>query len=103
MVIETQQMIGAWGNKTFGPARAIVAGKRAAVEMGELIEALESDPDAKLDATQEEAADVLIVLFRLADVAGFNLLAAVSRKMQVNRSRKWTVNGDGSGDHVKEG
>jgi NTP pyrophosphatase (non-canonical NTP hydrolase) len=59
----------------------------------------ESRPDwAKIPA---EAADVLIVLYGVAGMRGFNLHAEVDRKMAVNRSRTWAARGDGTGYHVK--
>jgi NTP pyrophosphatase (non-canonical NTP hydrolase) len=50
-----------------------------------------------------EAADVLIVLYSLAGMRGFDLHAEVERKMAINRARKWAPRGDGTGYHVKEG
>lgn len=58
----------------------------------------EVDPE-KIPA---EAADVAIVLFGLAHMRGFDLLAAVDDKMKTNRARKWNLNGDGTGYHKKE-
>lgn len=49
-----------------------------------------------------EAADVLIVLYGVAHMRGFDLHEQVDKKMLVNRSRKWKANGDGTGYHIKE-
>jgi NTP pyrophosphatase (non-canonical NTP hydrolase) len=49
-----------------------------------------------------EAADVLIVLYGLAGLRGFDLHAEVDRKMQKNRSRVWRTMGDGTGYHIKD-
>jgi NTP pyrophosphatase (non-canonical NTP hydrolase) len=54
------------------------------------------DPD-KIAA---EAADVLIVLYGVAGMRGFDLHAEVDRKMAVNRARRWKANGDGTGYHI---
>lgn len=67
---ETQQTIADWINETFGestPMRDVV---RANEEMAELVEAYEADPlDRKIP---EEAADVTIVLCRLAQKVGID-------------------------------
>jgi NTP pyrophosphatase (non-canonical NTP hydrolase) len=102
-MIETQASINAWGAKTFGHGTARAIGGRLQKEMDELLAALDVDEHAALDATRDEAADVLIMLYRLAGVGGFNLMAALDRKMRVNRKRKWRSNGDGTGEHVREG
>lgn len=49
-----------------------------------------------------EAADVLIVLLGVAHMRGFDLWEEVSKKMAVNRARRWKANGDGTGYHIKE-
>lgn len=54
------------------------------------------------DKIAAEAADVLIVLYGVAGMRGFDLHAEVDRKMAVNRARKWAARGDGTGYHVKE-
>lgn len=49
-----------------------------------------------------EAADVLIVLYGLAHLRGFDLHAEVDKKMMINRhKREWVANGDGTGYHIK--
>jgi len=47
-----------------------------------------------------EAADVLILLYRLADQFGLDLDGEVQGKMAINRARKWSAKGDGTGSHV---
>lgn len=54
------------------------------------------------DKILAEAADVLIVLYGLAHMRGFDLHAEVDRKMAVNRSRRWKANGDGTGYHIRD-
>jgi hypothetical protein len=53
------------------------------------------------DKIADEAADVLIVLYGVAGMRGFDLHAEVDRKMAVNRARRWAANGDGTGYHIK--
>lgn len=55
------------------------------------------------DKVPAEAADVLIVLYGLAGMRGIDLHAEVDKKMQINRSRRWKANGDGTGYHIREG
>jgi NTP pyrophosphatase (non-canonical NTP hydrolase) len=66
-------------------------------EVGELSESVQwlgeidqkffkENPD-KLKAFEEELADVLIYLIRLADVSGINLLEAAEAKIQKNENR----------------
>lgn len=99
---ETQHSIAVWGHSVFGASTPIELGILAAAEMDELLAALESDPQCKRESTQSEAADVAVFLMRLAAVSGFNLLAAVDRKMAVNRKRKWVKQADGTWLKVKE-
>lgn len=54
------------------------------------------------NAVPKEAADVLIVLYGLAGLRGFDLGEAVDAKMAINRARKWKALGDGTGYHVKD-
>jgi hypothetical protein len=54
-------------------------------------------------AIPAEAADVLIVLYGVAGMRGFDLHAEVDRKMAINRGRQWTDRGDGTGYHVASG
>lgn len=49
-----------------------------------------------------EAADVLIVLYCIADMKGFNLHEEVNKKISINRNRKWQARGNGTGYHIKE-
>jgi len=49
-----------------------------------------------------EAADVVIVLNRLAHVCGFELNDLVDHKMAINRQRKWKLDGTGHGHHVRQ-
>lgn len=100
-MIELQHTIGTWGHSTFGPSTGAAIHRRLVEDVEELATALGNDPSGELSATQAEAADVAILLFRLASVCGFNLMAAVDRKMAVNRKRLWQSNGDGTGQHVE--
>lgn len=52
------------------------------------------------DKIPAETADVLIVLYGVAGMRGFDLHAEVDRKMSINRARRWAARGDGTGYHI---
>ena len=93
---ETQLSITNWADKTFGFCQQERAIDRMVEEVRELQSGSVSD-------VPNECADILITLYRIADVFNFDLHAAVDHKMQINRARKWKSNGDGTGQHIKEG
>ena len=97
-VSESQQSICDWAEKIFGPVadpRALVT--RAMTEMKELDEAV---VDRDLSEIGREAADVMILLYRLVDQFGLDLDHEVQAKMAINRARQWSAKGDGTGSHV---
>lgn len=101
-MIENQETIAKWADQTFGPATSLArVGARANEEMAELLRVLTS-PTPDQSKAVEEAADVVIILFRLADLCGEDLLARIDRKMQTNRMRKWNLSNDGHGYHVRD-
>ena len=98
---ETQHSIARWADHAFGkaPDPARIA-SRANEEMAELLRhATSNQPSEKLI---EEAADVVIVLMRMADVIGEDLAKEIDRKMVVNRGRVWNKDGTGHGYHVRD-
>ena len=98
MRMETSHTIREWGDATFGtPSDLTVLVQRARVEMDELEQALREGDTAEAG---REAADVVILLHRLAGLLGHDLHEQVDAKMQVNRARKWRAAGDGTGGHV---
>ncbi len=99
--IENQYSISKWAVDTFGEAGSNAScAARANAEMAELIQALASN-DNHPNASAE-VADVLICLYRLADRLDIDLHDAVDEKMAINRARKWKLDGNGHGSHVKE-
>lgn len=97
MSSESQRSIDDWATSVFGPGiDYFAARKRVVEEMREF----ETAPD--LIEAMQEAADVVIALFRFAAVAEFDLLGAVDNKMYINRQREWIAHGDGTGHHIKE-
>lgn len=98
MATETSQTIREWGDTTFGaPTDLTVLVQRARVEMDELEQALREGDHAEAG---REAADVVILLHRLAAIIGQDLNEQVDAKMITNRARKWKSKGDGTGGHI---
>lgn len=96
---ETQSTITAWANATFGiPATNLSIVKRARRELDELQAKLEVDD--KHPGAAEEVADVVIVLSRLVEYLGADLQSCIDAKMAKNRERRWTLDGNGHGQHV---
>lgn len=94
---ETSATIDTWAEATFGPAPNLNALQiRAAQELNELGQALATGDRAEALA---EAADVAILLHRISALCGGDLAKAVDAKMQINRARRWTKAGDGTGQH----
>lgn len=100
--VETQARVAAWADQTFGPAQSLARiAARANEEMAELLRITTATP-VHHQAVLDEAADVVIVLYRLARDAGGDLLEAVDRKMAVNRGRAWKLDSTGHGYHVRD-
>lgn len=98
---ETSASIAGWADQTFGDAGSdarVVA--RANEEMAELLRAVTSGKPGA--AIVEEAADVVIILCRLAARNDSDLWEAVELKMAVNRKREWKTDGTGHGYHVRD-
>jgi hypothetical protein len=123
--METQRTIGQWAKETFpggddlSPRHCI----RLLEEVIELCLAAGAVPAEILDAAYRcgwpsgfqyrtarpespekvarEMADCAIVLDVLAERRDVDLQAEKDAKMAVNRGRKWAMNGDGTGYHIK--
>ena len=106
MSVESQRSIADWADFTFGPcSKRIHAVRRARQEMNEFI-ALHTDMIDELPVSDrqlvDEAADVVITLFRLAHVLKADLMSRVDTKMVINRQRRWQSDGTGHGQHIKD-
>lgn len=109
---ETQWSISMWKEKTFGPMRNFSSEViRANLEFGELLRACDALDNAvragkltdKLKAAvAEEGADVFISLMNMFTVLGVDYKNEINKKMMVNRQRKWVLDGNGSGQHIRE-
>lgn len=94
---ETTESIGEWADTTFGITTALPAAVRLNEEVAELLGSLVRK--ATDQEITNEVADCEILIRRLAHTVGINLEEAVSRKMEINRGRKWKLHGDGNGQH----
>lgn len=98
MTRETSNSIREWGDAAFGqPSDLTVFVTRARLEMNELDQAIREGDMAEAG---REAADVVILLHRLAGILGLELSEQVDAKMVINRARKWKSSGDGTGGHI---
>lgn len=98
--LEDQDSIEAWRSETFGPyTNRDRLAARANVEMAELLTAIVSG--ATLDEIAAECADVLIVLYGVAEAIGVSLHHEVDKKMVINRARRWNTAG-GASQHVAD-
>jgi NTP pyrophosphatase (non-canonical NTP hydrolase) len=96
-MIETQQSISTWQLETFGHATNLRKATRVAEEVIELIKDLAySDTHSK---AASEVADILIVLYGVAEGLGVDIYEEVDKKMAINRARKWKLDGTGCGYH----
>ncbi len=96
---ETSASIAAWADEAFGPVSDLaVLTRRARTEFDELEAALAC---GNCQQAAEEAADIVILLHRLAALVGCDLDAEVDVKMEINRKRQWRRSGDGAGRHIE--
>jgi NTP pyrophosphatase (non-canonical NTP hydrolase) len=96
---ETQESIHKWAHDTFGELKDLdTIFDRFLQE----VEELESKIDRrKLHEAKMECADVLIILYQVAQKLKFSLREAVNEKMIINRNRKWKLHGDGTAQHIE--
>jgi hypothetical protein len=104
---ETQHTITEWQFETFGQTTIMVAFERMQKEYWELrdcVHAYCTSGEANKPSIAKvaaEMADVYITMCRLALELNVDLHAEVDAKMDINRSRKWEVFPDGTGQHVR--
>lgn len=118
--METQSTIADWADGVFGPHQGpvppllrsinelveacIAAGIsqqefRARVD-AEFVRQVKKGATADLTNLPAEVAGTVIVLYRVAQAAGFDLHAAVDAEMRKNRGRERFAKGDGTGHHL---
>lgn len=103
---ESSETIARWAESTFGPATALSTAIRAQKELTELIEMLSLHAEGRVEisshSVMNEVADIRIVLARIQTFHpnGGTAEEAEQRKMEINRARKWKLDGHGHGQHV---
>lgn len=95
---EDQTSVNEWALNVFGPRTLAPVVERMTKEYSELVERYKAS--GAIDPG--ECADVLIMMYSVAQIAGFDLAAHVDLKMTINRHRKWHLFGDGTGQHIPE-
>jgi NTP pyrophosphatase (non-canonical NTP hydrolase) len=96
--MEDQLSIAKWADETFGPVSDwTTAAERAGQEMSEFLVLIYKQGNP--EDFKGEAADIVVTLYRLAAVLGFDLHEEVDKKMAINRERKWISYGNGHGHH----
>lgn len=123
---ESEASIGLWIDETFpgadpeSPRRSLrlieeavelclVSGAPPSLINHTVSRALEAQCSGKLwfkgerqaDKIPAEVADVQITLIAIAAMLKFRIGDETNKKMAINRSRRWTQKGDGTGYHVK--
>lgn len=97
MIQETQETISEWA-KQLGPKKSnLRIAIRMQQELAELLTALaidDDDPNAVM-----ELADIFIVGYTLAARMGKPIHFAIDWKMEINRGRKWKLDGTGCAQH----
>ena len=97
-----QERIAAWARTVFphDDPDAATGGVLAHFleEVGEMVVAYNEGGDVR-----EEAADIMHLLFQLAEFGGFDLLAETERKLAINRKRTWGApDANGVVHHIRE-
>lgn len=97
---ELQKEIGEWSCATFPGSVLLGSGEHLTREVSELFDEIEIQNAAGI---QEEAADCAILLLGIAHRSGFDLEAAIEKKMAINRLRTWGApDVRGVVEHVEE-
>lgn len=88
---------GAWANATFA-ADGGYRGPGIVAHLAKEVAELAENP-----RDMEELADCMLLLFHLAHQNGGNLQAAIARKLEINKRRKWgKPDAQGVVEHVRE-
>lgn len=93
--LSTQQKISRWYHRNGGHANLNAAMGRAIEECREL------NLTSSQEDIREEMTNVGMCLMVAAEIAGFDLDAAILEKLAINEQRKWTVDSEGCLHHVK--
>jgi len=100
-----QKEISDWSRETFGSGTPQVLTKldneyRELVDSITILEDSDNIVVVEEDGAAEEAADVLFMLFQLAQNLGFDLIETTREKFEKNRARSWAEQPDGTYQHT---
>ncbi len=97
--IESSESITAWGEQTFGKVSDLnTLIERAKEELEVLQQAIENGESVR--NVVADAAEIAILMHRLVGLHGAELSFAIDEKMARNRTRIWSLAGDGTGRRV---
>lgn len=112
MFPDLQREIAMWAQQAFGEVPEQSIFEKIKAEIGELGWEryqywLDTDKGRLLDkgdtaAIAAESADVLIMLFQLAEFYEIDLLDETRKKFEVNKQRTWEMQPDGTYQHREE-
>ena len=100
--METQQTIKEWQESTFPDSTLGGRSAKLKEEVAELIDELDRAAhivNYDKSKTALEMADVVIVLYGLANLLGIDLHEAINEKMSINRKRLWVFTEQGNYRH----
>jgi NTP pyrophosphatase (non-canonical NTP hydrolase) len=103
-VTETQKTISEWATKTFGKdvRTMLIRMIEEVKELEYLMTHVNFVGKGQYEEIANECADIYIVMTQVMNTIGYDLHACIDYKMEINRVRKWGVNGDGTGQHIKD-
>lgn len=98
-LMEVQNLIGAWGDKTFPDSTAETVLSHLQEEINELVEANVDYEKNNKDRIQE-AADCFLLVMQYAHKMGYDILYEAIEKMKINIARDWNTIAE-PGGHFK--
>lgn len=90
---ELQNLIGTWADEVFPDRNIQSAALKLYEEIGEML---------RNPSSEDEHADIYIMMFDLSRMYNIDIAAAVRRKMARNRLREWQRTETGTLQHVGE-
>lgn len=90
---ELQNLIGGWADEVFPDRTMQSAALKLYEEIGEML---------RNPSSEDEHADIYIMMFDLSRMYGIDVAAAVRRKMARNRMRSWRKTETGTLQHTGE-
>lgn len=94
----TQQAVFEWAWEQFQVDDKMKLAVRGNKEMAELMSAIVGN-QMPPNIIAEECADVAFFLLQICQVCGYDMMAMVEQKLEVNKKRLWEQDADGSFQH----